>query len=274
MKWLFNTTEQHIKFDTYPASHTSLTPYVFMHNRCTWGPSLTTTQPKMTSSLAKKPALNFKRVTSFRSSTSRIPTGGRAEWRATLLTLQDSSPLRSSRNGRAAAIVWSHRSTGGSCDDTNLRLCRRRVASKSKARAGSQSCSPFGKKKKCKDKYLAKHSSSEFLRSDDSLVSTHWGDFRKTSSLLFAVFDQLDVISYEEVVKLPAFNRKTLVLIGEQYINHRNHLKLKIRSFLMHSMCVMIHKCCLSFIWNIIGVSAFSCFNISFDYFPRCSWSW
>lgn len=29
------------------------------------------------------------------------------------------------------------------------------------------------------------------------------------------VFDQLDVISYEEVVQLPAFNRKTLVLIGE-----------------------------------------------------------
>lgn len=29
------------------------------------------------------------------------------------------------------------------------------------------------------------------------------------------VFDQLDVISYEEVVQLPAFNRKTLVLIGQ-----------------------------------------------------------
>uniref|UniRef100_A0A8C4I6Q7 55 kDa erythrocyte membrane protein n=1 Tax=Dicentrarchus labrax TaxID=13489 RepID=A0A8C4I6Q7_DICLA len=63
-----------------------------------------------------------------------------------------------------------------------------RVASKSKAREGSQSCSPFGKKKKCKDKYLAKHSS---------------------------IFDQLDVISYEEVVQLPAFKRKTLVLIGK-----------------------------------------------------------
>lgn len=37
----------------------------------------------------------------------------------------------------------------------------RRVASKSKAtREAGQSCSPFGKKKKCKDKYLAKHSSS------------------------------------------------------------------------------------------------------------------
>ncbi|KAM4726227.1 LOW QUALITY PROTEIN: 55 kDa erythrocyte membrane protein [Anableps anableps] len=60
-----------------------------------------------------------------------------------------------------------------------------RVASKSKAKQGSQSCS-LGKKKKCKDKYLAKHSS---------------------------IFDQLDVISYEEVVRLPAFKRKTLVLM-------------------------------------------------------------
>ncbi|TTC00271.1 55 kDa erythrocyte membrane protein [Bagarius yarrelli] len=73
-----------------------------------------------------------------------------------------------------------------------------RVASKSKSGAEvSQSCSPFGKKKKCKDKYLAKHSS---------------------------IFDQLDVISYEEVVQLPAFNRKTLVLIGAPGVG-RSHIK-------------------------------------------------
>lgn len=45
-----------------------------------------------------------------------------------------------------------------------LKICVlvcRRVASKSKARKGTPSCSPFGKKKKCKDKYLAKHSSGE-----------------------------------------------------------------------------------------------------------------
>ncbi|XP_067112913.1 55 kDa erythrocyte membrane protein [Osmerus mordax] len=73
-----------------------------------------------------------------------------------------------------------------------------RVASKSKAVGqASQSCSPFGKKKKCKDKYLAKHSS---------------------------IFDQLDVISYEEVVQLPAFNRKTLVLIGAPGVG-RSHIK-------------------------------------------------
>uniref|UniRef100_A0A8C8CDT4 55 kDa erythrocyte membrane protein n=1 Tax=Oncorhynchus tshawytscha TaxID=74940 RepID=A0A8C8CDT4_ONCTS len=72
-----------------------------------------------------------------------------------------------------------------------------RVASKSKATEGTQSCSPFGKKKKCKDKYLAKHSS---------------------------IFDQLDVISYEEVVRLPAFSRKTLVLIGAPGVG-RSHIK-------------------------------------------------
>lgn len=33
-------------------------------------------------------------------------------------------------------------------------------------------------------------------------------------SFLSLVFDQLDVVSYEEVVRLPAFKRKTLVLIG------------------------------------------------------------
>lgn len=32
---------------------------------------------------------------------------------------------------------------------------------------------------------------------------------------LSAVFDQLDLVTYEEVVKLPAFKRKTLVLLGE-----------------------------------------------------------
>ena len=49
-------------------------------------------------------------------------------------------------------------------------------------------CSIFGKKKKqLKDKYLAKHN---------------------------AVFDQLDLVTYEEVVKLPSYKRKTLVLLG------------------------------------------------------------
>lgn len=49
-------------------------------------------------------------------------------------------------------------------------------------------CSWFARKKK--DKYLAKHN---------------------------AVFDQLDLVTYEEVVRLPAFKRKTLVLLGENF---------------------------------------------------------
>nr|XP_026485360.1 peripheral plasma membrane protein CASK isoform X3 [Vanessa tameamea] len=59
-------------------------------------------------------------------------------------------------------------------------------------------CSIFGRKKKqAKDKYLAKHN---------------------------AVFDQLDVVTYEEVVKLPSFQRKTIVLLGAHGVGRR-HIK-------------------------------------------------
>nr|KAF7435387.1 hypothetical protein H0235_003578 [Vespula pensylvanica] len=64
----------------------------------------------------------------------------------------------------------------------------------------SVNCSIFGRKKKqYKDKYLAKHN---------------------------AVFDQLDLVTYEEVVKLPypAFQRKTLVLLGAHGVGRR-HIK-------------------------------------------------
>ena len=62
-------------------------------------------------------------------------------------------------------------------------------------------CGVFGRKRKVmKDKYLAKHN---------------------------AVFDQLDLVTYEEVIRLPEFRRKTLVLLGklllkkEAYFNYR-----------------------------------------------------
>ncbi|XP_025080182.1 peripheral plasma membrane protein CASK-like [Pomacea canaliculata] len=56
-------------------------------------------------------------------------------------------------------------------------------------------CSWFARKKK--DKYLAKHN---------------------------AIFDQLDLVTYEEVVRLPAFKRKTLVLLGAHGVGRR-HIK-------------------------------------------------
>uniref|UniRef100_A0A8C2WUI5 Peripheral plasma membrane protein CASK n=1 Tax=Cyclopterus lumpus TaxID=8103 RepID=A0A8C2WUI5_CYCLU len=60
------------------------------------------------------------------------------------------------------------------------------------------SCTWFGKKKKqYKDKYLAKHN---------------------------AVFDQLDLVTYEEVVRVPSFKRKTLVLLGAHGVGRR-HIK-------------------------------------------------
>jgi calcium/calmodulin-dependent serine protein kinase len=62
-------------------------------------------------------------------------------------------------------------------------------------------CSIFGKnlkkKRMSKDKYLAKHN---------------------------AIFDQLDLVTYEEVVKLPAYRRKTLVLLGAHGVGRR-HIK-------------------------------------------------
>jgi calcium/calmodulin-dependent serine protein kinase len=59
-------------------------------------------------------------------------------------------------------------------------------------------CAFWGKKRKqIKDKYLAKHN---------------------------AIFDQLDLVTYEEVVKLPAFQRKTLVLLGAHGVGRR-HIK-------------------------------------------------
>lgn len=53
----------------------------------------------------------------------------------------------------------------------------------------------FGRKRKTvKDKYLAKHN---------------------------AVFDQLDLVTYEEVIRLPEFRRKTLVLLGIFYYENK-----------------------------------------------------
>ena len=64
-------------------------------------------------------------------------------------------------------------------------------------------CSWFGKKKK--DKYLAKHNS---------------------------IFDQLDLNTYEEVVCLPAFMRKTLVLLG-------NELTVVLQSFMRKTLVLL-----------------------------------
>lgn len=79
--------------------------------------------------------------------------------------------------------------------------CQAVEKAKSDPAAGSVNCSFFGKnfkkKKMSKDKYLAKHN---------------------------AIFDQLDLVTYEEVVKLPAYKRKTLVLLGAHGVGRR-HIK-------------------------------------------------
>lgn len=96
-------------------------------------------------------------------------------------TSLDLYPPQSSKNGKRLDGVPQAINRMGLAEP--LCVPHRRVASKSKSREGSQSCSPFGKKKKCKDKYLAKHSSSEsdpaptllacspYLRQINSLLS-------------------------------------------------------------------------------------------------------
>lgn len=49
------------------------------------------------------------------------------------------------------------------------------------------------------------------------LGGKYWG---KPNALL----DQLDLVTYEEVVRLPAFRRKTLVLLGAHGVGRR-HIK-------------------------------------------------
>ncbi|XP_066251041.1 peripheral plasma membrane protein CASK isoform X6 [Euwallacea similis] len=92
--------------------------------------------------------------------------------------------------------------SAGLIPSPELQEWRAACAAMEKSKPEQVNCSIFGRKKKqYKDKYLAKHN---------------------------AVFDQLDLVTYEEVVKLPmtdpAFQRKTLVLLGAHGVGRR-HIK-------------------------------------------------
>ncbi|XP_076260581.1 peripheral plasma membrane protein CASK isoform X3 [Rhynchophorus ferrugineus] len=92
--------------------------------------------------------------------------------------------------------------SAGLIPSPELQEWRAACAAMEKSKQEQVNCSIFGRKKKqYKDKYLAKHN---------------------------AVFDQLDLVTYEEVVKLPmtdpAFQRKTLVLLGAHGVGRR-HIK-------------------------------------------------
>ncbi|XP_078311146.1 peripheral plasma membrane protein CASK-like isoform X9 [Crassostrea virginica] len=96
------------------------------------------------------------------------------------------------------AKLWGVAPTtpAGLIPSPELQEWRTSMSSREKARhEHAAHCSWFGKKKK--DKYLAKHNS---------------------------IFDQLDLNTYEEVVCLPAFMRKTLVLLGAHGVGRR-HIK-------------------------------------------------
>ncbi|CAG9857160.1 unnamed protein product [Phyllotreta striolata] len=88
--------------------------------------------------------------------------------------------------------------SAGLIPSPELQEWRAACAAMEKTKQEQVNCSIFGRKKKqYKDKYLAKHN---------------------------AVFDQLDLVTYEEVVKLPTFQRKTLVLLGAHGVGRR-HIK-------------------------------------------------
>ncbi|XP_071451420.1 peripheral plasma membrane protein CASK isoform X6 [Hetaerina americana] len=88
--------------------------------------------------------------------------------------------------------------TAGLIPSPELQEWRTACLAVEKSKQEQVNCSIFGRKKKqYRDKYLAKHN---------------------------AVFDQLDLVTYEEVVKLPSFQRKTLVLLGAHGVGRR-HIK-------------------------------------------------
>ncbi|KAK7603544.1 hypothetical protein V9T40_003543 [Parthenolecanium corni] len=88
--------------------------------------------------------------------------------------------------------------SAGLIPSPELQEWRAACASLEKSKHDQVHCSIFSRKKKqLKDKYSAKHN---------------------------AVFDTLDLVTYEEVVKLPTFQRKTLVLLGAHGVGRR-HIK-------------------------------------------------
>ncbi|XKL62243.1 hypothetical protein PGB90_002076 [Kerria lacca] len=88
--------------------------------------------------------------------------------------------------------------SAGLIPSPELQEWRATCASLEKSKHEQVHCSIFSRKKKqLKDKYSAKHN---------------------------AVFDTLDLVTYEEVVKLPTFHRKTLVLLGAHGVGRR-HIK-------------------------------------------------
>ncbi|CAL1530302.1 unnamed protein product, partial [Lymnaea stagnalis] len=96
------------------------------------------------------------------------------------------------------AKKWEAKSSGpaGLIPSPELQEWRTACAAIERAKhEHAANCSWFNRKKK--DKYLAKHN---------------------------AVFDQLDLVTYEEVVRLPQFMRRTLVLLGAHGVGRR-HIK-------------------------------------------------
>lgn len=103
-------------------------------------------------------------------------------------------------------------------------------------------CGVFGRRRKAyKDKYLAKHN---------------------------AVFDQLDLVTYEEVIHLPAFMRKTLVLLGAHGVGRR-HIKNTLITSQPNNFAYPIPRN-YNLTWAYLGLNLnIFCFNLDTTRLPR-----
>uniref|UniRef100_A0A0L8GWP2 Guanylate kinase-like domain-containing protein n=1 Tax=Octopus bimaculoides TaxID=37653 RepID=A0A0L8GWP2_OCTBM len=114
------------------------------------------------------------------------------------------------------ARKWNSPSTepAGLIPSPELQECR--VASAASERAKQESAGKYSKKENI-DKYS---------RRENGGHCSWFGRKKKDKYLakLNAIFDQLDLVTYEEVARLPAFLRKTLVLLGAHGVGRR-HIK-------------------------------------------------
>ena len=69
---------------------------------------------------------------------------------------------------------------------------------------------------------------------------------KQNNFFAFSVFDQLDLVTYEEVVRLPAFMRKTLVLLGKSICT----IFIGLQSDEIHQLQEKKCPVCTAFVFN------------------------
>ena len=89
------------------------------------------------------------------------------------------------------------------------------------------SCGWLTRRKQTKSPALAHNGSSAAGANNGGLASSredNASDANTKGSQFKSVYDQLELLTYEEVIRLPQFERKTLVLLGAHGVGRR-HIK-------------------------------------------------